>query len=963
MNFQFTHPVWLFLLPVALGWIVWLALKTDVHISPWRRWSAFSVRVLIVILVVLAIAGLQQLRPIEGMNVFYVLDRSDSVPSAQQESARAYVNESAKFKKSGDKAGVLVFGTDASLETSANPIVDLQKIHAIIGTERTDIAAAIRLATAAFPETGQKRIVLASDGNENIGDAISAVLAARPLGVTFDVVPVGARRGGDISIQKLSLPNNLKKGQTFDVKIFAQADVPQSATVRLFRNNQFMDAVDVQLAAGKNLFSFAQTLDEAGFYSYDIQLESKVDQLPQNNRAVNFTHVRGDPAILVVSSDPDGDQQLAQALRESRLEVKVTDVSGFPETLAQMQTYDAIFLSNIAAGDLGSELMRLLESAVRDFGVGLVCIGGDQTYAAGGYRDTPLEATLPLDMELSSKKVLPSGALVLVVHATEFPNGNAWARDIAFAALNSLGPQDEMGVILWNGKDEWLFELSKVGDKKEMGRKIAGMNPGDMVTFQGVMDSAHKALKKSTSSIKHMVVFSDGDPTAPSKEMVNAISNDRITISTVMIGGHVAPDTMTWMADLGRGRFYDVRSPQELPQIFIKEAAVILKSAIFEEPFKPQVVSNSELIRGISGAEMPPLLGYVATTAKARAETPILSEKGDPVLAHWQYGLGRAVAFTSDAKPKWAQQWMNWPKYRQFWSQVAQWSLRKLENADFTTDVTVDRGEGHISVEALDAQGNFRNFLNLETVVVSPKGERVTVQLQQTGPGHYEGKFPTKEVGAYLLNLLETKNGQLQGSQVLGASVNYSPEFAASEPNLNLLQRIAEAGGGKMLQIDTPGLSPYTHDRQKTFQPRDLWEWLLRLAILLFPIDVGIRRVQIDRAEWLKATATLRRWIFFWKGTPRTPEAEESLGALLARRDQVRQRTTSQVVEVNPDLFRPSTPAQPGSAIIGSADEPSRGSATAVQEPPAEAKAEEKRPADMASRLLEAKRRAQQKKK
>ena len=954
MNFQFTHPIWLLLLLPGLGWVIWLALKSDVQISPWRRWTSATLRVLILLLLVSAIAGAQWLRPLEGMNVFYLLDRSDSVPSSQQEAARDYVNRSFKLKKESDKGGVLVFGTDAGLEFSPNPIVDLQKIQAIVGTERTDIAGAIRLATAAFPETGQKRIVLISDGNENIGDAIGAVNAAKPLDVTIDVVPVGASRGQDVSVQKLSLPNNLKKGQTFDVKIFAQADRAQTATVRLYRNNQYLDAAKVQLNAGKNLFSFPQTLDETGFYSYDIQIEGEQDLLPQNNRAVNFTYVRGDPTVLIVSSDPNSDQKLAEALRQSRLEVKLVDISGFPSSLAEMQTYDAIYLSNVAAGDLGTDSMRLLESAVRDFGVGLVCLGGDQSFAAGGYRNTPLENVLPVDMELSSKKVLPSGALVLVVHATEFPNGNQWARDIAFAALESLGPQDEMGIVLWDGSEKWLFELAKVGDKKEMGRRIAGMNPGDMVSFQNVMTMAHNALKKSRSSIKHMVVFSDGDPTAPTQPQVQNIRNDKITLSTVMIGGHVTPETMTWMANIGGGRFYDVRSPAMLPQIFIKEAAVILKSAIFEEPFKPQVVSNSELIRGIAGAEMPPLLGYVATSTKARAETPILSEKGDPVLAHWQFGLGRAVAFTSDAKPKWGQQWLSWPKYRQFWSQVTQWSLRKLENADFGTDVSVDRGEGTISVEALDATGNFRNFLNLSARVVSPRGDSVQVQLEQKGPGRYEAKFPTKEVGAYLINLLEFREGQLAGNQVLGASVNYSPEFAASEPNFNLLRRISEIGGGRILDLKNPALNPFEFGRKKTFQPRDLWEWLLRFAILLFPLDVGIRRIQIDRAEWEKFLGLVRSKIFFWRGKPRTVEADESLEALLVRRDQVRARTTAAVVEPNPSLFEPvhAPRLEEPASTAGPAAPPA---------PKAEKDTKTPAPEGTTSRLLEAKRRAQRK--
>jgi hypothetical protein len=423
----------------------------------------------------------------------------------------------------------------------------------------------------------------------------------------------------------------------------------------------------------------------------------------------------------------------------------------------------------------------------------------------------------------------------------------------------------------------------------------------------------------------------------------------------VLISGHAGPDTMIWMAEQGKGRFYNVNSPDDLPQIFIKETAVILKSAIYEDPFKPQVRSVSEVIRGIGATEYPMLLGYVATTPKPRAETPLWTDKGDPLLAHWQYGLGRSVAFTSDAKAKWARIWLTWDKYRQFWSQIGQWSLRRLENADFTTDVSVDKGEGLINVEAVDDQGNYRNFLNLQAAVVSPKGERQTVRLEQTGPGHYEARFPTKEVGAYLLNLMDIKDGQLRGSQVVGASVNYSPEFNTSEPNLSLLRHLAESTGGKILEPLATGVNPFLHDRRKTFQPHDLWESLLKLAILLFTLDVAVRRIQIDRQE----LEQLCRRLFFWKAADKNAAAEESLGALLARRDQVRSTKTAPA-EPKPDLFRPQKtvtdmpPSAPGA-------EPTMASPPAAPAPQS-AEPAEAPPASTTSRLLEAKRRAQRRK-
>jgi hypothetical protein len=399
----------------AIAWVVWLALKTDVRLEAARRWTSLAIRLLVLLALLLALAGLQILQPIRQMNVFFLLDRSESVPSAQQEAARQFVNTSVKAKPKGDRAGVIVFGNDASIEFLPNPSVDLQKVQAVVGPERTDIAAALRLGAAALPEVGQKRLVLVSDGNENVGDALAAAQSIRNLGVTVDVLPLGINRRGDVSLQRIQIPARLKKGQPFEAKIFIESESARTATLRLYRNQEYLGEQSVSLSAGKNLFSFPQKLETAGFYSYDAQLEASNDPVPQNNRASGFTAVAGQPAILIVSANPEQDAPLAQALQSANLTVTLAGLNQFPGTLAELQTYDSIFISNLAAGDLGLERQRLLESVVRDFGVGLVCVGGDQTYAAGGYRGTPLENTLPVSMELDSRKVLPSGAVVLVI--------------------------------------------------------------------------------------------------------------------------------------------------------------------------------------------------------------------------------------------------------------------------------------------------------------------------------------------------------------------------------------------------------------------------------------------------------------------------------------------------------------------------------------------------------------------
>ena len=660
MSFQFTHPGWLLLLVPVLLWTLGLVWKSDASLVPWRRYASTALRLIVVLLLVFGIAGIQWKKPQEGMNAFFLLDRSDSIPSGQQEQARDWANRWAKAKRPQDKAGFLVFGSDAALETTATSVAEAEKIQAVVGGERTDLAGAIRLGTAAFPEAGQKRLVLFSDGNENVGDAMAALLAAKPLGVSLDVVPLGVTRGDDVAVQKLGLPANVKKGQTFDAKIFATSDRPRDARVRLYRNDQMLGEQKVHLDTGKNLFTFPQTLAEPGFYSYQVQVEADGDTVPQNNKAAGFVNVRGDPRVLLVSSDPAQDRTLAAALRSGKLDVQLVGLDRLPATLAEMQSYDELILSNVSAGDLGRDRMAMLQSAVRDFGVGLVVIGGDQAFGAGGYRGTALEETLPVDMELNSKKVLPKGALALVMHGMEFANGNQVAREIGVAALDALGPQDELGVWLWDGIEKALFDLQPVGNKQKLATEIMGMNQGDLPSFQGLMTLANASLQKSSANLKHMVVFSDGDPNAPAPSLMQDIVAHKITVTTVMIGGHVQPTTMIQMAEQGKGRFYDVKSAAELPQIFIKEASVILKSAIVEEPFRPQIAAGSELIRGLGG-ELPIVRGYVATTSRPRAETPLVSDKGDPLLAHWQYGLGRSVAYTSDARAKWGQDWILGP--------------------------------------------------------------------------------------------------------------------------------------------------------------------------------------------------------------------------------------------------------------------------------------------------------------
>ncbi|HVY71365.1 MAG TPA: VWA domain-containing protein, partial [Verrucomicrobiae bacterium] len=763
--------------------------------------------------------------------------------------------------------------------------------------------------------------------------------AARSLNIAVDVVPLGDEEKNDVSLDRLQLPSNAKRGQPFEVKVFVQATRPGSATLSLYRDEHYLGSQTVHLDAGKNLFTFPQTLAEGGFYRYDARIDAPGDEVPQNNRALAFTQVGGVPRVLILSSDPAADAPLANALKSPDLQVRLAPMEQFPESLAELQSYDAILLCNVLAGDLSRDQLSRLESAVRDFGTGFVCVGGDQAYAAGAYRGTPLADLLPVEVELSSKKALPPGALVLVIDQSGSMDGEKleMARQAAAGAVQALSPTDYAGVIAFDTVPWVITPLQPAGTRRGIVRDIMGIGVGGGTVMYPALAEAREMLRNVHASLKHCIVLTDGvSEPGDFAGIAKTMASERITLSTVGIGEDTDGPLLKNIASLGGGRYYAVPNPRQLPQIFIKETAIVLKSAIDEESFKPRLAANTEPVRGIAAGDYPALLGHVVTELKGRAETPLLAPNGDPLLAHWQYGLGRSVAFTSDARAKWARDWLGWGQYQQFWRQVVQWSLRRLENPGLAVEVTVDHGEGRINAEALDAGGNFRNFLNLGGEITTPAGTRLPVRLQQTGAGHYEAGFAARETGAYLLRLEQRERGEIRAVQIVGASLNHSPELETSGPNLHLLRQIAETTGGKVLDLARPG-SPFYEDRQPTWQPRDLWQDLLGFAIILFVFDVGVRRISLDPEQMAKAWKLALGLIFFLRKSARNDhEAQDSaLATVRALREEHR---------VTQTVLLASDPANP-STILGASD------ANAGSTPPG--------PGDgMASRILEARRRS-----
>jgi hypothetical protein len=471
--------------------------------------------------------------------------------------------------------------------------------------------------------------------------------------------------------------------------------------------------------------------------------------------------------------------------------------------------------------------------------------------------------------------VIPKGALAIIMHSCEIPRGNYWGEQVAVASVRTISSQDYIGVLAFTyspGGVNWEVPMQPATNKPAIIRRIKNMQIGDMPDFEQAMKAATKGLMSVPgASQRHMIIISDGDPSAPSNATINAMVQNRITCSTVGIGygGHPVNNALlSSVARRTKGRFYQCRNPKRLPQIFVKESKVIRRSLIEEEPFTPQLAYGlAETTRGFGPGAFPPLRGLVLTSPKPAAiEMPLVragTEGNDPVMAQWQYELGKVVVFTSGWWPKWGPDWETWDRYGAFWAQVIRWAMRQPGSADFDVITRLEGEKGHVIVEALKRDASYLNNLNIAGRLIDPELHRQAIRLTQTGPGRYEATFDVTTHGQYLLNLSYQTPGDKpgereQGNILTGLTMAYSPEYRQLEANRPLTEQVLRTAGGRMLTRDAMADDVFHFARPITETRQAVWRWVLIWVLLpLFLLDVASRRLASTIAISIYAEATV----------------------------------------------------------------------------------------------------------
>ncbi len=905
MSLSFIYPEALYLL-LALPLVVGLALLGWRRSSKARYWGSVTLRVLILLLLVLALAGMQIVRRVDELTVVFVLDVSDSVPQEEQERAADFIRQAVGVMREGDRAAIVVFGENALVERLASEERALEQLASVPVTKRTNIAQALQLALALFPEDSQKRIVLLSDGQENVGKAIelAELAAARDVGLVY--VPLSAPHGvAEVLLERLEAPTDAREGQSIELTAVVRSTIRSGARLQIFGDGQLIYSEDVRLEEGSNRFATQVEAGEPGFRRFRAQIMPDYDTRLQNNVSAAFTVVRGPPRVLLVEGVAGEAANLDAALTAAHIVVEIRAPHAMPATLEELSNYEAVVLVNVAAKSLPDGAMEALQAHVRDLGRGLVMVGGEQGYGAGGYLRTPLEETLPVDMDVRSRTQEPNLALVVAVDKSgsmgrchcdnPYAQPGSYERvesglpkvDIAKAAImrasDVLGPLDYLGVVAFDQAARWAVETQQLLDPAAIEQAIGSIRAEGQTNIFAGLTQAEDSLAKTDARIKHIILMTDGwSSHGGYDELARRLEEQDITLS-VVAAGRGSAEYLRELAERGGGRYYPAVSIQDVPDIFLKETITAVGSYIIEERFRPLPTAFSPILDGLDTASLPPLLGYNGTTAKATARVVLLSARGDPVLATWQYGLGRAVAWTCDATGRWAVEWLDWDGFGRFAAQLVGWVLPAPQDEGLSTQVELEGSEAVFSVESLDDEGRPRSFLDTMVTLIGPDLERQEVELRQVAAGQYRGSVELPHPGTYLIHVMQrAEDGRPVTGQTSGLVVPYSPEYGVLEADSGVLLELAGVTGSARL-IDPA--RAFARPLAPVERAREVWPALLLVAALLFPLDVGLRRVMLGLVDLQRAVAWVRMRL------PRVglAQREPVLGRLFQARDRSRE--------------------------------------------------------------------------
>jgi len=818
--------------------------------SPGQKIAIGGLRSMLIIILALALCDPMIKGRSDQVNVFFCLDVSESIPREQRQAAEAFIKRATAEMKSGDQAGLVVFGKRPSLEVSLKNKLDSLIVRSDISPNYTNIYDALQLAIGKFPHKGQNKIVVFSDGNENLQSSLDMAYLAASLGIEIYPVPLATWFGkNEVFIKTLETPPQVALDTPFEIRLVVISSAETRGELVLVRNESLLVSQPVALQAGINILTFADTLSEPGLYLYKAILNSAGDTFFQNNEGLAFTRGTQKSRILYLAAEDTRSQHLAEMLKAQGLDIDHQRIGEISGTIHGLVDYSAIILDNISGQAISFSTMEQLEKYVKDLGGGLIMIGGDKSFGAGFYKKTPVEKALPVYMDAPTDIKLSELYLIFIIDKSSSmmsSYGNKTKLEIAkiaaFSSIEMLNPINSVGIVAFDTEFEWIVPITRANERKKIADKLSQLIEGGGTDLYPALNDVHSVLNRITSARKHVIVLSDGETEeADFQSLARSMSASEISISTVAIGTGAHVELMKSIAKWGSGRSYYTDDPNKIPKIFAGETKIISKKIITEKAMQPLLKRPAEMLKGIDD-ELPVIYGQVITYPKAGAAVLIETLQG-PLLAAWQYGLGRSVAFTSDLSNRWGKDWVRWEHYGKFTSQMVKWARRKEGPKRFIAAIDHRGEKGTFAVDITTDQNQFVNHLILSVSVLLPSGKDQTFALDQIAPGRYQSRFPAEEIGAYFFSVFGDRNLETGISQTFGYGIPYTEEFHNTGVNEQLLQDLAATTNGRLLSIDNIPTDLFTATSAANDSGTPLWPYLAGLFLLLLILDVALRKI------------------------------------------------------------------------------------------------------------------------
>ena len=868
---------WLLILFALTPLFIWAAMHSRARLSARRGALSAALRVGAFVALVLSLAGLGVGGSVRAPAVF-AIDTSESVLLSEQANAFDLVDFFVRGFGADTPVGVVQFAGRAAVLAPPGRLTSAPPPRAGLEGRSSDVGAGLAAALSLVPAGAGGNVVLISDGNATTGGVAAVLQEAVARAVPVSVAPVRSLRGADLAVSALHVPTDARLGAPLRARIGITSGRLASARLRVWDGNRLLSDSPVSIEPGARDFAVDLGGLAPGFHRLRAELLEDADLQLANNVAEAFVRISPPGTLLSIDSSP-GDNAAAETLRDLGFQVTSVDPQG--ARAAELEDYDAVLITNLAAGALGEPLVRRLHAYVRS-GHGLAVVGGPDGFAAGGYDESLLDEVLPVWSDPTGRRPEARLALVLAIDKSssmmiEDERGVRrmdLAVEAAVEAIELLEQGDILGVLGFDSEAQWVVPPRPLGDAADLSRaidRVRGLQVGDATDIFNAMRSARSRLLQTEASIKHVVLLTDGKSRRGDFEGLTRDMRRRdITVSTIALGDDADQELLERIALLGEGRFYYAPAASDIPRVLTQETRVAGEFAVVEREFQPRMVNPSPILSGVlQGLELPRLHGFVRTRAKPTAEVVLAADSNEPLLAQWQFGRGRALAWTSDGGARWAARWAGWSAFPTFLGQAMAWVMPApgdVARTGLAVDVEVRDGRGRIVIDSVDAAGRFRNGLSTAVRLIGPDGSELSLTAPAAAPGRYQVETPALAPGVYEVVVEQRAGSQLVASTRTGLVAPAGAELSRPAPDLAFLRRIAAATGGSVIEsrADLAALAARADSA-----PKLDWVLLLTVGLLLYTCDVGVRRLRGTPREILarvgERVGSLRAGVAVWR--------------------------------------------------------------------------------------------------